>query len=180
MIAAWSNTDESGEPSKGFHDTLRSDVHNAATNVISWAAFGQKSPWARTSMNAKRTSTDRNEKFTLPVTDTLQLVIQNLYLILAAPLKYLRYFSPKYDEVFRAMNEFPIRIKDTIEERRSHMASKSVGTPGLLLDEMIKASSGSKQEGSHSNDLDGSHGLSEDELTGNVFVCVLFLIYSPY
>jgi hypothetical protein len=175
MTCEW----ESAKNTSGgeIHETLRSDLHTLATNVISWAAFGQEMRWVRSKLISEdqlknRDLPDKSDSrtFKLAVEDTIHLVIQNLLLILVAPVKVLRHFSRRYDEIFTAYTEFPLRIKDTIKERQSKMESKSIGSPGLLLDEMIKASSVIGKQSQRVDGL-GINILSEDELTGNVFVC---------
>jgi len=178
MVPSWENTPK--ETDEGFHKTLRSDIHTAATNVISWAAFGQKSIWARPGASRSSHSKAQHKKeafesqeYTLPVIDTVQLVAQNLLPILAAPIWLLRYFSPKYEQLARALHEFPLRVKDTIEQRRSHIQAKTIGIPGLLLDEMIKATAGSSPESQAKHEFGAAPFLTEEELTGNVYVCTV-------
>lgn len=180
MIHEWDAPMVATNVSGGMiHKTLRSDMHTLATNVISWAAFGQKIPWIRDRVASKYQSRKRdisgvsnNPNFIFAMEDTIQTVVQNLLLILIAPISLLRFFSPRYKDVFTAYNEFPLRIKDTIRKRKSKMKSKTIGTPGLLLDEMIKANVGITQQIQAVDGL-GTNILTEDELTGNIFVSVL-------
>lgn len=168
MVNQWVDATSQGVTS------THADFEEVARNVISYAGFGQQIGWdadRNSPIVEKSEQSSSGCKYQYSSIEAINIIVVNLLRIYVTPKFLLQILPGKSQTIRKAWKEFPMRMNDLIQTRRSQMQvtkEPGKGSSGQLLDQMILAADHSNDDKSASNS--SGRILTSDELIGNIFV----------
>lgn len=151
---------------KGVTDDTMRGMKTVAINVLGSAGFGISQPW-----KAEKTTRPSSEKgYHMTYMEATKTMVENIVEagVMPARLLTLPIFSPSWQDIGHAKNEFPLHTREMLENE--HKLQTESAEPRNNLASMLVRLSDRKSEEKTDERPMATQVLSEEEILGNLFI----------